>query len=51
MDRIPISQNKDIKVDDIETNSAEYNSKKRLIDMEIESISPRNKDRKFFISG
>lgn len=31
MDRIPISQNKDIKVDDIETYAAKYDSKKGLL--------------------
>lgn len=40
MDRIPISQNKDIKVDDIETNSAEYDSKKGLLTWKL-NLSPQ----------
>lgn len=40
LDRIPISQNKDIKVDDIETNSAEYDSKKGLLTWEL-NLSPQ----------
>lgn len=31
MDRIPVSQNKDIKIDDIETGSSDYDSKKGLL--------------------
>ncbi|TMM57237.1 mucoidy inhibitor MuiA family protein [Maribacter algarum] len=40
MDRIPISQNKDIKVDDIETYAANYENKKGLLTWDLK-LSPQ----------
>lgn len=40
VDRIPVSQNKDIKVDDIKTNSANYDSEKGLLDWKL-SVQPQ----------
>ena len=40
MDRIPISQNKDIRVDDVETNSAKYEDKKGLLTWNVK-LSPQ----------
>lgn len=39
VDRIPVSQNKDIKVDDIETGTSDYNSKKGFLKWKA-TISP-----------
>ena len=41
MDRIPVSQNKDIKVDDIETGTAEYDTKKGLLKWKL-NLSPNS---------
>ena len=35
MDRIPVSQQKEIKVDDIDTGTADFNSKKGLLQWKI----------------
>lgn len=43
VDRIPVSQNRDIKVDDIETGTSDYNSKKGIMTWKT-SISPNQSD-------
>ncbi|MFI1771389.1 mucoidy inhibitor MuiA family protein [Thalassobellus citreus] len=48
MDRVPVSQNKDIKVDDIETGTAEYDSKKGLLEWKL-NLKP-NQSNTFKIS-
>ena len=48
MDRVPVSQNKDIKVDDVETGTAEYDSKKGLLEWKV-NLKP-NKSNTFRIS-
>ncbi|MBD0849599.1 DUF4139 domain-containing protein [Maribacter arenosus] len=40
MDRVPLSQNKEIKVDDIETYNADYDSKKGLLVWKLE-VAPK----------
>ncbi|MDC6364751.1 MULTISPECIES: DUF4139 domain-containing protein [Flavobacteriaceae] len=47
MDRIPKSQNKDIKVDDILTNNAEYDDKKGLLTWNLE-LSPKETKKEQF---
>jgi TonB-dependent SusC/RagA subfamily outer membrane receptor len=47
MDRIPISQNNDIKVSDIETYDAEYDTKKGLLAWEI-NLKPKATESKSF---
>ena len=47
VDRIPISQNKEIKVDDIETNNAEYDKKKGLLTWKIKLPSRGNQKETF----
>ncbi|MEL0456146.1 mucoidy inhibitor MuiA family protein [Flavobacteriaceae bacterium SZ-1-7] len=47
MDRIPISQNKDIKVDDIEYNDCDYDSKKGLLKWTINIKPSETKTYKF----
>ena len=47
MDRIPISQNKEIKIDDIETNSADYESKKGLLTWRLNILSKETKTESF----
>lgn len=43
VDRIPVSQNKEIKVDDIETGTSEYDSKKGIMTWKT-TISPNQSD-------
>jgi uncharacterized protein (TIGR02231 family) len=43
VDRIPVSQNRDIKVDDIETGTSDYNSKKGIMTWKT-TISPNQSD-------
>ncbi|MEP3210106.1 MAG: mucoidy inhibitor MuiA family protein [Maribacter sp.] len=47
MDRIPISQNKDIKVDDIETNAAKYEDKKGLLTWNLKLAPQEAKTESF----
>lgn len=47
MDRIPISQNKEIKVDDIEVNNADYNDKKGLLTWNLKLSSQETKTERF----
>jgi len=47
MDRIPISQNKDIKIDDIETYTADYDDKKGLLTWNLK-LSPQETKTKSF---
>ena len=47
MDRVPISQNKDIKVDDVETYDAEYDGKKGLLTWKME-LAPKEIKAKTF---
>lgn len=47
MDRIPISQNKDIKVDDIITNSADYDDKKGLLTWKLQLLPKQTDDKKY----
>ncbi|MDC0008281.1 mucoidy inhibitor MuiA family protein [bacterium] len=47
MDRIPISQNKDIKVDDIETYSANYEAKKGLLSWSLKLAPQESKTESF----
>ena len=46
-DRIPISQNKDIKVDEVEVNSANYDSKKGLLTWNLK-LSPQESKTESF---
>ena len=46
-DRIPISQNKDIKVDEVEVNSAKYDSKKGLLTWNLK-LSPQESKTESF---
>ncbi|XCF04843.1 mucoidy inhibitor MuiA family protein [Tamlana crocina] len=50
MDRIPISQNKDIKVDDIEYDDCDYDSKKGLLKWKVKIIPSETKIYKFAYS-
>lgn len=47
MDRIPISQNKEIKVDDIVTNNADYDNKKGLLTWNLELTSQQSQKESF----
>ncbi|NJB70019.1 TonB-dependent SusC/RagA subfamily outer membrane receptor [Saonia flava] len=47
MDRIPLSQNKEIKVDDIETYTADYDEKKGLLTWKINLASQETKKESF----
>lgn len=47
MDRIPISQNKEIKIDDIETGTSNYDSKKGLMEWKVKLSSKETKKYKF----
>ncbi len=47
VDRIPISQNKEIKVDDIETNAATYDDKKGLLTWQLK-LAPQEKSTQSF---
>lgn len=47
LDRIPKSQNKEIKVDDIETGDAEYKTKTGLLEWNL-SITPNSSQEKSF---
>ena len=47
MDRIPISQNKDIKVDDIETYSANFDDKKGLLTWNMKLAPQASKNESF----
>ena len=47
MDRIPLSQNKEIKVDDIETYDADYDSKKGLLTWILQVASKESTMEKF----
>ena len=47
MDRIPISQNKEIKVDDIATNNADYDDKKGLLTWNLELASQQSQKESF----
>lgn len=47
MDRIPISQNKDIKVDDLEYGDADYDSKKGLLKWKLNIKSNQSNTYKF----
>ncbi len=47
MDRIPISQNNEIKIDDIETGTATYDDKKGLIEWKINLSGNTSKKLKF----
>ncbi len=46
-DRIPISQNKEIKLDDIDTSDSEYNTKTGILKWKLD-ISPNQKTEKLF---
>ncbi|WNH10954.1 DUF4139 domain-containing protein [Thalassobellus suaedae] len=48
VDRVPVSQDKDIKVDDVETGTAEYDSKKGLLEWKL-NLKP-NESNTFKIS-
>lgn len=50
MDRIPISQNKDIKVDDIDYDDCDYDSKKGLLKWKVNIIPSETKTYKFAYS-
>ena len=47
MDRVPISQNKDIKVDDVVTNSASYDDKKGLLTWNLK-LAPQERKKESF---
>ncbi len=47
VDRIPISQNKDIKVDDIDSGNSDYDTKKGILKWSIKIKSSNNKKYKF----
>jgi conserved hypothetical protein len=47
MDRIPISQNKEIKVEDIVTNNAEYDDKKGLLTWNLNLSSQQSEQESF----
>lgn len=47
MDRIPISQNKEIKVDDVETNSADYTAKNGLLSWKL-NLKPGQSKKETF---
>lgn len=47
MDRIPISQNKEIKVDDVEPQAADYNKKTGLLSWNMKLDSQENKKESF----
>jgi TonB-dependent SusC/RagA subfamily outer membrane receptor len=47
LDRIPISQNKEIKVDDIEVNTAKYDKKKGIISWNLELASKATQKESF----
>ncbi|SNZ00036.1 DUF4139 domain-containing protein [Flagellimonas pacifica] len=47
MDRIPISQNKEIKVDDIDTKTASYDKKTGFLSWELELASQKSKKESF----
>ncbi|EAR01437.1 DUF4139 domain-containing protein [Maribacter sp. HTCC2170] len=47
MDRVPLSQNKEIKIDDIETYSASYDKKKGLLTWNLEIKSKETKTELF----
>lgn len=47
VDRIPISQNKDIKVDDIDAGSSDYNSKKGILKWKTKIASSATENYKF----
>ena len=50
MDRIPISQNKEIKIDDLETGTSKYDSKKGLLEWKINLSTKETKKYKFSYS-
>ena len=47
MDRIPISQNKEIKLEDVETGTSNYNSKKGLLEWKVNISTKETKKYKF----
>ncbi|MDV7138714.1 mucoidy inhibitor MuiA family protein [Maribacter sp. TH_r10] len=47
MDRIPISQNKEIKIDDIQTNKATHDAKKGLLTWELQLAPKQSKTESF----
>jgi uncharacterized protein (TIGR02231 family) len=47
MDRVPISQNKDIKVDDVVTNSASFDDKKGLLTWNLK-LAPQERKKESF---
>lgn len=47
MDRIPISQNKEIKVDEIETNTADYDRKKGILSWKMDLASKAAQQESF----
>ena len=47
MDRIPISQNKEIKIDDIQTNKASHDAKKGLLTWELQLAPKQSKTESF----
>ena len=47
MDRIPLSQNKEIKVDDLVTNTAEYDKKKGLLSWKLKVAPKQNSVQSF----
>jgi len=47
MDRIPLSQNKEIKVDDIVTNNAEFDEKKGLLTWKMNLAPKENRTEVF----
>lgn len=47
VDRIPISQNKDIKVDDIDSGNSDYDTKKGILKWKVKIESSNNKKYKF----
>ena len=46
-DRIPISQNRDIKIEDIETGTSNYDSEKGIMEWKVKLISGSIKTYKF----
>ena len=47
MDRIPISQNKEIKIDEIETNTADYDKKKGILSWKMNLASKATQQESF----
>ncbi|TWO32952.1 mucoidy inhibitor MuiA family protein [Seonamhaeicola sediminis] len=50
MDRIPVSQNKDIKIDDIDSGTSEYDSKKGLLKWNLKLLSHTSENLKLSYS-